>query len=191
MQHPYFPKRPDTATGAFVMGIKAYTRKENICPIHLPKKDQRAWCKGWNTAASDCDDPARQKVPVVKPRSPRKKSLEMGEAGVIREAVAIAKARGWYVERRNTGAVQTGKYFFRYGSPGAADLIVVVDIDGLPVHIETEAKRRDGKGRLSESQREFRELMGKYQIPYIIFTSGKEFESQIDQICLDLKTSIG
>ena len=108
------------------------------------------------------------------------------EAAVLREAIQIAKAHGWYVERRNTGAIQTDTSFFRYGSPGAADLIVVATINGfLPIHIEAEAKRRDRTGRQSDGQKAFELHMKECRIPYFIFASGEEFLRKMREIILD------
>ena len=172
------------------MGVRAYARGEDKVPARLSKKDRKAWAEGWNATARDRDDFRRQVVrPVKKKRTPRKMKTPSHdtEAAVLREAMQIAKARGWYVERRNTGAVKTAEGgFFRYGSPGAADLIVIVPVRGyLPIHIEAEAKRRDGKGRQSESQVAFQESMVDYAVPYFVFTSGEEFEEKIKQISVD------
>ena len=187
-------KKPDTAIGAVCRGRFAYRRGDTEVPTRLSQKDSRAWAMGWNQGAEDWKDPRRQLVPEIRKRTPRtmKTPPNDTEAAVLREAMQIAKARGWYVERRNTGAVHTDTSFFRYGSPGAADLVVVVKFhDMIPLHIEAEAKRRDGKGRLSESQLIFRAEMKKFGIPYIVFTSGEQFFRKISQICLDLTTRLG
>lgn len=185
-----FKKRADTAIGAFCMGQFAYRRGDTVVPTRLNRKDARAWAMGWNDEAKTKGDPRRQFVPEIQKRTPRKMKTPPHdtEAAVLREAMQIARARGWYVERRNTGAIRTEDSFFRYGSPGAADLIVVVRLKGfLPIHIEAEAKRRDGRGRQSEGQKAFEESMKEYGIPYFIFTNGEEFLREILKICLDFK----
>ncbi len=182
-------KRPDTAIGAFVMGFRAYSRgKYKEVPERLSRKDTRGWILGWNEAARKNGNATRLVVPEITGRKARKMKTPPNdtEAAVLREAVLMARSQGWYVERRNTGAIRTDSSFLRFGSPGAADLIVVIRVRDFPVHIEAEAKRRDGKGRLSDSQREFCGRMEKFGIPYIVFASGEEFRDQILQISLDL-----
>ena len=191
-------KRPDTAIGAFVMGVRAFTPGSySSVPNKFSRKDTRAWILGWNEAARKHGSGTRLKVPELRMKVPRKMKTPSNdtEAAVLREAIMIAKARGWYVERRNTGAIKTDTSFFRYGSPGAADLIVVVRLYAssggyFPVHIEAEAKRRDGRGRQSESQIAFQEEMKNYGIPYFVFTSGEEFALKIDEIYLDFKRQV-
>ena len=105
-----------------------------------------------------------------------------------------------YVERRNTGAVQLeGGGFIRFGSKGAADIWCLVKqiaksgdglygyIAGRPptttrlVHVELEMKRADGKGRLSEDQKVFRDFCHKHDIPYFVITSVRELSEILNR----------
>lgn len=97
------------------------------------------------------------------------------EASVVQECMVWLKQQGYYCERRNTGAFQTASSFIRFGSPGAADLFAVID----GKHYEIECKRRDGKGRLSESQKEFAQRMDAYHIPYAVVQSAADLEKVI------------
>lgn len=108
---------------------------------------------------------------------PKRRKTPKGdlESAVLKECMVWLKAQGYYAERRNTGAVKYGKAFVRYGSPGAADILAV--IHGR--HIEIECKRRDGKGRLSDNQKEFKQLMADYYIPYFVVCSVDELERSI------------
>lgn len=175
---PKFEARAPTTIGAFVAGVLACRRgAETAEPPYSGKKDRRAWIQGWNSVSK-----TQLAVPDMVENKPRQHTdPDQLESGVIHEAAAVAKRRGWYIERRNTGVVQTDGGMFRYGSRGAADTFVVVN--GL--HIEAEAKRRDGKGRLSLVQQEFQARCAQYRIPYFVYTSGSEFEEQVDKILLD------
>ncbi|MFA6354037.1 MAG: hypothetical protein WCW93_03845, partial [Candidatus Paceibacterota bacterium] len=124
-------------------------------------------------------DQLQEKLPqrITRRHSPK---TEL-ESCVVKQAVDSARRNGWYVERRNTGASTGDKSFMRYGTPGGADLIVVVSVGGRPIHIEAEAKRPDG-GRQSTKQKEFEERCKSHGIPYFIFTSSIEFEENVKNI---------
>lgn len=96
---------------------------------------------------------------------------------------------GWYVERRNTGAASSGDSFVRYGTPGGADLIVVVNVCGLPVHIEAEAKRPSG-GRQSPKQVVFEKMCKCMGIPYFMFKSTSEFIDNVKKIIESMQKKI-
>jgi hypothetical protein len=121
------------------------------------------------------------------PRTTRKRrpATEL-ETCVVKQAVESARRHGWYIERRNTGAVAGDKSFLRYGTPGGADLIVVVSVGGRPIHIEAEAKRPCG-GRQSVKQKEFEERCKSHGIPYFIFTSAVEFEENVTNIIYSME----
>lgn len=179
-----FVQRAPTSIGAFVAGSLAY-RRGGIpdVPQYRKASDRKAWVLGWNAEAERAGDDARLEVPRVKPPSKRKKTPKSQlEASVIKEAKAVARRRGWKLFRRNTGAMFTPTGgMIRYGQKGAADTYLV--INGL--HIEAEAKRRDGKGRLSVAQKEFRDKCKTEGIPYFVYTSGSEFEKKINEILID------
>lgn len=111
-------------------------------------------------------------IPKRKRHKTPKKNLE---AAVLKECLVWLKQQGYYAERRNTGAIKTDTAFFRFGSPGAADIFAV--IDGR--HYEVEVKRRDGKGRLSPGQKAFQREMKGYRIPYLVVTSADDLAKQI------------
>lgn len=104
------------------------------------------------------------------PKRRRKTPKKDLETPVVKECLVWLNRQGYYCERRNTGAVKFGEAFVRYGTPGGADIFAV--IHGR--HIEIECKRRDGKGRLSDNQKEFRRLMKDYEIPYIVVCSADQ-----------------
>lgn len=117
-----------------------------------------------------CDmKPKRRKTP--------KKYLE---AGVIKECMVWLNHKGWYCERRNTGAIKMENTFLRFGRTGAADIFAVIHGQ----HVEIECKRRDGKGRLSDNQKEFQREMADYHIPYFVVTSADDLEQQIGTLRL-------
>lgn len=179
-----FREPVSATTGAFVSGVHAYRRGELVSPSYTTKVDQVAWAKGWNYGAEQVDDPCRMPIEEIMPKKPRKRTPRTQlEASVIREAMQIARKNGWKLHRRNTGAVFTpGGGMVRYGEKGAADTYLIIHGH----HIEAEAKRRDGRGRLSVAQRAFAERCKDQGIPYFVYTSGKEFEKQIKQILLDI-----
>ena len=111
------------------------------------------------------------------------------ESSVVKGTAQAAKAMGWYVERRNTGAASNGDSFVRYGTPGGADLIVVVNVHGLPVHIEAEAKRPSG-GRQSPKQVVFEKMCKCMEIPYFMFTSTSEFIDNVKKIIESMEKKI-
>jgi hypothetical protein len=111
------------------------------------------------------------------------------ESSVVKQSISVARLNGWYVERRNTGAARNGKSFVRYGTTGGADLIIVVTVNGLPLHIEAEAKRPTG-GSQSSGQMRFEETCKSFGIPYFIFTSGIEFEDKMKDILDNFKKKL-
>ncbi len=149
-----------------------------------------------------------KKCPLTKPKRKRtpKKNLE---GRVVRDCLQALHdcSDVIYVERRNTGslAIQGGG-FISFGSPGAADIwclakvhlkeMIVPENEDDPYefrpsdsylvkHIEVECKRHDGKGRQSETQKEFQEFCDNHHIPYILTTSSVDMMEKIEQICLD------
>lgn len=193
---PAYREKAPTTIGSLVAGSLAYRRHPTGIPEfpqYTKVADQAAWAMGWNREAEKAGDPARLDVPTVKQPSKRRRSSASDlEASVIKEAVLIARQRGWNLKRRNTGAVFTpdGR-MIRYGGKGAADVFLVVQVNGMPLHIEAEAKRRDGKGRLSAAQLAFAGWCHDEGIPYFTFTSGKEFESKVEKILLDYSSKVG
>ena len=114
----------------------------------------------------------RRRIRTPKRRKTPKKDLE---TPVVKECMRWLNQQGYYAERRNTGAVKYGKAFVRYGTLGGADIFAVIN----GKHCEVEAKRRDGKGRLSDNQKEFRRLMHDFGIPYLVVTSASDLEKQV------------
>ena len=110
-----------------------------------------------------------------------------------------------YVERRNTGSLEIeGGGFVSFGSPGAADIWCLVNTKryhmasddhgnwvcssvptGHIIHIEVEAKRRDGKGHQSVDQKKFQEFCNSNGIPYLLVTSAEQLKQKIKAIVLD------
>lgn len=128
--------------------------------------------------------------PPKKKRTP-KKDLE---GAVVRECLTFLRAceQVVYIERRNTGAVQfEDGGFIRFGSKGAADIWCLikttVDVGGwedaidVIEHVEIEAKRRDGKGRLSLDQKAFKQLCEKIGVPYFVVTSAEDLAEQLQK----------
>lgn len=124
----------------------------------------------------------RKKLPMTLHKIGRRKKTPKKnlEAGVIKECMIWLNRRGYYCERRNTGAIKTRDTFLRFGRLGAADIFAAVG----GCHVEIECKRRDGKGRLSPSQKAFRREMGDYRIPYLVVTSAEDLEIQIGALRL-------
>lgn len=122
-------------------------------------------------------DPRDPPEPKPRQRKTPKRDLE---TPVIKECLVWLHKHGYYAERRNTGAVKYGKAFVRFGTPGGADIFAVID----GKHCEVECKRRDGKGRLSDNQKEFRQRMKEYWIPYLAVTSADELAEQIGALRL-------
>lgn len=125
----------------------------------------------------------------------KKKDLE---AAVLKECIAflLAHKQAVYVERRNTGAVQfeDGGYI-AFGAGGAADIWCLVRTQ-LPLdpfnqgrtlqhsgllHVEIECKRRDGKGKLSEGQKAFKQFCAEQGIPYFVVTSAESMGKQLHE----------
>lgn len=106
-------------------------------------------------------------------RRPRRKTPKNDlEGSVVKECRLWLKNHGYYHERRNTGAIAVEGRFVQFGETGAADIFAVIHGQ----HVEIECKRRDGKGRLSDDQKDFRQLMSDYCIPYFVVTSAEELE---------------
>lgn len=135
----------------------------------------------------------------VGPQRKRRKTLKKNlEGTVVRECLHFLRLYPdvIYVERRNTGAVkfQDGG-FIRFGSRGAGDIWCLVRayagyaIAGRPMstlmHVEIEAKRRDGKGRQSADQKEFQAFCDGVGIPYLLVTSATELAEKLSKILLD------
>lgn len=123
------------------------------------------------------------------------------EGAVLHECIMFLSAHEQvvYVERRNTGAVQFDDGFFlRFGATGAADIWCLIlrpmsvhaacgqgrqhniSIDVL-THVEIECKRRDGKGRLSEGQKEFQQFCAEAGIPYFVVTSAEDLGKKLHE----------
>lgn len=133
------------------------------------------------------------------PSPPKKKKMKKTPRNIL-EAAVQRECLEWlmahkdvvYVERRNTGALTTtGGGFIKFGSPGAADIWCLIrpyqDNHGgllfwkrnpVPLHIEIECKRRDGKGRLSENQAAFKQRCEKIGVPYLVVTSAADLDKQ-------------
>lgn len=108
------------------------------------------------------------------------------EAAVLKECKAYLQTNSCvlYVERRNTGAVafDDGSRV-SFGSLGAADLWILARSPlnpANPRHIEIECKRRDGKGKLSESQEAFAEDMKAIGIIYLVVQSAEELRKKLE-----------
>lgn len=146
----------------------------------------------WNPGSSEL------KPPKVKRHRTPKNDLE---GAVLKECVLFLSAAESviYVERRNTGAVdfEDGGHI-AFGRKGAADLWCLIsapcyymgkdshgnyeqksDPTGDITHIEIECKRRDGKGKLSEDQKEFQQSCKDVGIPYFVVTSATDLAEQL------------
>lgn len=138
--------------------------------------------------------------PTIRPKKKMKKTpRNMLEAAVKRECMQwlVDQENVVYVERRNTGALTTvSDSFIRFGQVGAADIFCLIrppgEWDGrllterpywrnvpIPFHVEIECKRRDGKGRLSGAQREFKQYCDAIGVPYFVVTSAADLEKKL------------
>lgn len=135
---------------------------------------------------------------VVHPNAPKRKRRSKWrdlEASVLRECIEWLRAHPevLYVERRNTGAMALeGGGFIRFGSPGAADLWCIIGkllaspclhlfVGTCNTHVEIECKRRDGKGRLSASQKAFKAQCAERGTPYLVVTSAQDLEKKLQE----------
>lgn len=133
-----------------------------------------------------------------KKRKMKKTPRNMLEAVVQYECIEwlMAHKDVVYVERRNTGALTTmDGSFIKFGKVGAADIWCLVRPPSIinerlqqhvhywksvpmPWHVEIECKRRDGKGRLTGSQLEFKQLCEVRGIPYFVVTSAVDLDKK-------------
>ena len=125
------------------------------------------------------------KVKAKRKRTP-KKDLE---AAVQRECLKWLASQPdlvAYFERRNTGALVVGERYIKFGSPGAADIWVLITRpgSGRVYHIEIECKRRSG-GRLSRAQQKFRALCNKIGVVYLVVTSAEDLQIQLYSVVND------
>ena len=144
-------------------------------------------------------DPLFQDDPPVPKKRRRRTPKKDSEAAVLRECLLYLKKcpRVVYTERRNTGAIAFADGgFMRFGSPGAADIWCLIQMDAGGVrktrnprymvftdpqitHVEIEVKRRDGKGKLSSAQQAFKQFCDKSDIPYFVVTSAADLAEQL------------
>jgi len=128
--------------------------------------------------------------PPPKPPKRRKTPRRDLEGSVVKECLEFLHHRCpdvAYVERRNTGAVAfEGGGFLRFGSKGAADIWCLIKTrSGYgPQHVEIECKRRDGRGRLSGGQRDFRDMCLNKRIFYLVVTSAEDLEKKLKELGL-------
>ncbi len=66
-----------------------------------------------------------QNEPIRRGKSVKQK---VPESGVLKACLDLLTAEGIWHERRNTGAMQIGKRFTRFGRPGTADILAVVNM---------------------------------------------------------------
>lgn len=131
-----------------------------------------------------------QDCPVGRSKQRRSPKADL-EGAVVRECLNCLKNHPdvLYFERRNTGAVQfQDGGFIRFGAKGAADIWCLVRRTcskghSYHTHVEIEAKRRDGKGRLSADQKRFRDFCDSAGIPYLVVTSVEQLEAGIAAVC--------
>ena len=140
----------------------------------------------------------RDDIPAPKKRR-RRTPKKDSEAAVLRECMIYLKKHPdtVFTERRNTGAVAFADGgFIRFGTPGAADIWCLIQMDAGGVrktrnprymvftdpqitHVEIEVKRRDGKGKLSSAQQAFKQFCEKSGIPYFVVTSAADLDEQL------------
>ena len=88
-------------------------------------------------------------------------------------------------ERRTVGLFREEGRAIGVGVRGRGDYWAVLR-DGR--HIEIEAKRRDGKGRLSPNQDAFKEQCAVRGIPYAVVTSGADLRRFLASLTSDQDT---
>lgn len=107
------------------------------------------------------------------------------EAPVIRACERLLRTHPSVVmwERRNNGGVAKGSHFIKFGAKGRADLFAIVETaDHRLVHVEAEAKRGDGKGKMSEPQEAFGAMCKRVGIPYVVVTSAAELAEWLEEV---------
>lgn len=112
-----------------------------------------------------------------KKKTPRKDL----ESTVQRECVKYLKSLGVPVNRQNAGLIHTGTHHIKLAEAGAADLVSIVP-DGSGRHLEVECKRRDGKGRQTEDQKNYQRRVERWNGVYLLVTSKEDLEGQLNAI---------
>ncbi|MEM8737250.1 MAG: hypothetical protein AAGG38_02065 [Planctomycetota bacterium] len=114
--------------------------------------------------------------------SPKPKAKPSGdsEASVMAELHGVlARHPGIRMfERRTVGVFDRGGRNVAVGVKGRADYWAVLS-NGR--HVEIEAKRRDGRGRLSPHQVSFREFCREHYIPYVVVKNGAELRDFLEK----------
>ena len=121
--------------------------------------------------------------PRARPKPPRikRQSKRHLEASVLRGCLKLLlnDPRVLYRERRTAGLFEVEGRTVASGTPGAADIWFVWQ---NRQHCEVECKRRDGKGRLSEKQKKFRDFCKATGIPWVAVKSEKELMDWLDKL---------
>ena len=94
-------------------------------------------------------------------------------AEVMEALSGRADVRVW---RNNVGAAKDGKRFVRFGLPGSADITGIL-ADGRRLEIEVKGP----KGKLSERQRYFGEMIRAFGGVYIVVRSAAELIQKLNE----------
>ena len=85
------------------------------------------------------------------PTKPRRKSNHGAHSALVRSVVEAITASGGFAWTNSTGAMRTGERYVRFGSPGAPDVLGVLNGRSIAIEVKT------GAGRLTDQQRAWAE----------------------------------
>lgn len=86
----------------------------------------------------------------------------MKERDVLRQILDYLQAEGILAFRRNVGAVRDGKRFYRFGTPGEADIECFLRNGAAPCWLEC----KTDQGKTSPAQDSFRDMVREHGHEY-------------------------
>lgn len=105
------------------------------------------------------------------------------EGALLKRCRQVLNLRNLEHWRCNTGAVQIGKRFVRFGEPGAADLQVLLPPVGRALFVETKAGRNDQ----TADQKAFQARVERPGALYWLIRDDRDLEKRLDELAKERK----
>lgn len=121
--------------------------------------------------------PTRIRTTPLPLTSGSRRSRSQPENKVIQACFRVLQARGIFAWRNNTGCAWIGNRPIRYGLPGSADILGLLP-NGRFLAVEC----KSAKGRQSDTQKTFEELVVKNNGVYILARSAEDLEKTLERI---------
>lgn len=130
-----------------------------------------------------------------KPKRPRRQGASLSaltarsEAEVLRECLRYLKAAGIFCLRMNSGAMQEGGRFVRFGTPGCADILAfknrtsgVLNGLGFSISVPVRIECKSSIGKQSKAQKVFQEIVERESHRYFVIRSVAELIAALSEV---------